>query len=70
MEKRTQEAFRWIQNRVHKKTKIKQEVTAKVLETIADLYWDWSHSKYDLYGIQIEDLLEDLGKSRAPKETP
>jgi hypothetical protein len=67
MEERNAKAFKWLVNRITKKTKVEREVVISVLGAVADMQWDWEHSRYDLYGLQLEEILEDLGKERAPK---
>lgn len=68
MEKRNSEVLSWLRNRLKRKYKIPKDQTQKVLDAISDLRWDWRHSKYDLYGLCLEDVLEDLGHKRCPRE--
>jgi hypothetical protein len=68
MEQRNSEVLSWLRNRLHRKYKIPKDQTQKVLDAMSDLVWDWKGSKYDLYGLQIEDVLRDLGVNRAPRD--
>lgn len=68
MEKRNGEVLSWLRNRLKAKYKIPKGQTQQVLDAIADLRWDWRHSKYDLYGLCIEEVLADLGANRAPRD--
>jgi hypothetical protein len=66
MDKRNSEILSWLRNHLYKKYKIPKRQTQAVLDAISDLRWDWKHSKYDLYGLCIEEVLADLGAARAP----
>lgn len=61
-------AFDFIINRIATLTKVTKNDAQEVLGVIGDLIWDWDKSEYDLYGLQIEELLEAIGESRRPKE--
>lgn len=68
MNQESKNKLRWIKNRLKKKYNIPQEQTAAVLGAISDLRWDWRHSKYDLLGLVIEEVLVDLAVDRCPPE--
>jgi hypothetical protein len=63
----SQNAYTWLVNRIARKTKIKKQVIEQVLGTVADLEWDWSGSRYDIFGLQLETMLCELGHHRNPK---
>lgn len=67
MNKDTKARKKWVVNRLKRKYKIPAKHTEAVLGAIADLTWDWSHSRYDLPGLQIEELLEEIGNTRNPR---
>lgn len=60
--------LRWIANRLKEKYYIPHKQTTAVLGAIADLRWNWQRSKYDLYGLDIGELLEEFGKERCPPD--
>lgn len=68
MKRDYQDTLSWIVNRVHKKTKIPKKDVLEVLGQIADLRWDWRKSRFDLYGLEIEETLHKFGEDRCPSD--
>lgn len=63
-----QKIINFIINRVSKKATIPKPTVKEVLGVIADLAWDWKNSEYDLYGLQLEETLQALGRERCPQD--
>ena len=66
MEIRNIETLKWLKKRIAKKTGVTPKVAEEMLGCIADLTWDYRKTKYDLYGLDLMNVLEELGEERCP----
>lgn len=67
MTKRNKEMLAWLTNYVAKTAKLPKRDVALMLGTIGDLNWNWSRTKYDLWGLDLTPALNELGERRKPK---
>lgn len=67
MNRRNRKALEWLITYVSRRTKVRRMSVQKTLCAIADLEWDFEGTEYDLMGLCLEEMLEDLGRQRKKK---